>query len=100
MRGEWSLGIVLDVYWKFSMIGDTYLGQCLAGFNPNQPGFGMLPPHFSEGTENTFIMEGTCLCFGGIIDGFEGASIEGCLLLVLASIVYHADTFTAVSDSK
>lgn len=93
MRGEWSLGKVLDVYWKFSMIGDTYLGRCLAGFNPDQPGFGMLPPHFSEGTENKYVMEGMRLCFGGIIDSFEGSGIEGCLLLFLASIVYHADTF-------
>jgi hypothetical protein len=37
MRGEWSLGKVLEVYWKYSMIGDTYLGRCLAGFDPDQP---------------------------------------------------------------
>jgi hypothetical protein len=40
-------------------------------------------------------MEGLSLslCFGRIIDGFGGSGIEGALLLFLASIVYHADTF-------
>ena len=93
MRGEWSLGKVLEVYWKHSMVGDTYLGRCLAGFNPDEPGFGVLPPHFRVGTENPLVMEGMSLCFGRIIDGFGGCGIEGALLLFLASIVYHADTF-------
>jgi hypothetical protein len=38
-------------------------------------------------------MEGMRLCFGRKIDGFGGTSIEGALLLFLANIVYHADTF-------
>jgi hypothetical protein len=38
-------------------------------------------------------MEGMSLCFGRIFDGFGGCGIEGALLLFLASIVYHADTF-------
>jgi hypothetical protein len=33
------------------MIGDTYLGRCLAGFNPDEPGFGMLPSHFKVGRD-------------------------------------------------
>jgi hypothetical protein len=75
------------------MVGDTYLGRCLAGFNPDEPGFGVLPPHFRAGTENPLVMEGLSLCFGRIIDGFGDIGIEGALLLFLASIVYHADTF-------
>ena len=31
MRGEWSLGKVLGVYWKHSMVGNTYLGRELMG---------------------------------------------------------------------
>ena len=38
-------------------------------------------------------MEAMRLCFGGIIDRFGGVGIEGALLLFLASIVYHADSF-------
>jgi hypothetical protein len=90
MRGEWSLRKVFKVYWKYSMVGDTYLGQCLAGFNPDEPGFGALPPHFRVGTENPLVIEGMSL---RIIDGFGGSGIEGALLLFLANIVYHADTF-------
>ena len=93
MRGEWSVGKVLEVYWKYSMVGDTYLGRCLAGFNPDECGFGILPPHFTAGTENVYVKEGMRLCFGIIIDGFVGTGIEGTLLLLLASIVYHTDTF-------
>ena len=103
LRGEWSLGKVLEVYWKYSMVGDTYLGRCLAGFNPDKAGFGTLPPHFREGTENEDVMEGMRLCFGGILDRFGGEGIEGALLLFLASIVYHADTFILpkiASDAK
>ena len=93
MRGEWTLGKVLEVYWKYSAIGDTYLGRCLAGFDPDRPGFGTLPPHFNvkDGMNNPVIMEGMRLCFGGIIDRFGGTGIEGALLLFLTSIVYHAD---------
>ena len=43
--------------------------------------------------ENPVILEGMRLCFGGILDRFGGAGIEGALLLFLASIVYHADSF-------
>lgn len=93
MRGEWSLGKVLEVYWKYSMIGDTYLGRCLAGFDPDLPGFGVLPPHFKVGMENDIVREGMNLCFGGILEKFPGEGIEGALLLFLASIVYHAESF-------
>jgi hypothetical protein len=102
MRGEWNLGKVLEVYWKWSMIGDTYLGRCLAGFNPDEPGFGMLPSHFKVGRDNVHVEEGMRLCFGGILDRFSGGGIEGALLLFLASIVYHADTFLLpiIADTK
>ncbi len=102
MRGEWSLGKVLEVYWKYSMIGDTYLGRCLAGFDPDEPGFGVLPPHFSKGADNPHIQEGMRLYFGGILGRFSGDGIEGALLLFLASIVYHADSFLLpeIADNK
>jgi hypothetical protein len=61
MRGEWTIGKVLELYWKYSVIGDTYLRRCLAGgFDPYLPGFGTLPPHFSitDGMNISVIMEG------------------------------------------
>ena len=44
-RGEWSQGMVFDVYWHFAAIGDHYLGRILACLQPNDPGFATLPPH-------------------------------------------------------
>ena len=56
-RGEWSLGVALDVYWHFSKVGDHYLGRILAGLDPNDVEFGSLPPHFvvANPLENTVI---------------------------------------------
>jgi hypothetical protein len=93
MRGECSLGKILKVYWKHPMVGDTFLVQYLSTrFNPDEPGFRVLPPHFRVGTENPLVMEGMRLYLGKIIDGFGGSGNEGALLLFLASIIYHADT--------
>ena len=44
-RGDWSLGKVLDIYWQFAETGDSYLGRCLAGLDPNTSEFSTLPPH-------------------------------------------------------
>lgn len=68
LRGEWSLGKVLDIYWRWSQQGDTYLGRLLAGLDPNDVEFGLLPPHFKQGRENEHISEAMRLCFGPIID--------------------------------
>ena len=47
LHREWSMGHILDIYWQFGDQGDCYLGRCLAGLHPDEPGFGILPPHFS-----------------------------------------------------
>jgi hypothetical protein len=39
VRGEWSLGKILDIYWHFAKPGDHYLGRCLAGLDPNSEDF-------------------------------------------------------------
>ena len=62
LRGEWSLGKVLDIYWRWSKLGDTYLGRLLAGLDPdNEEQFATLPPHFIQGMENEYIREGMML---------------------------------------
>lgn len=90
MRGEWSMGKVLEVYWRFSALGDTYLGRCLAGMSPDKPLFGILPPHFTVNSDNKYVKEGMRACFGVILDNFGHCGVEGALLLFLASIVYHS----------
>ena len=90
MRGEWSLRKVLDLYWKWSALGDCYLGRCLSGLDPDGEEFGTLPPHFKEGMENKHINEAMELCFGRILGSWSGSSsIQGVLLLCLASIIHH-----------
>lgn len=92
LRGEWSLGKVLDIYWRWSQQGDTYLGRLLTGLDPNDVEFGLLPPHFKQGRENEHISEAMRLCFGPIIDMWaEKCTIESSLLLLLASMVWHSD---------
>ena len=88
LRGEWSLGKVLDLYWKWSRQGDTYLGRLLCGLDPDSVDFGILPPHFREGMENEYIYEAMSCCFGPILDAWDKkCSIQGPLLLFLASMV-------------
>ena len=65
-RGEWSLGVVLDIYWKFAQKGDQLLGRILAGLDPDRSTFDVLPPHFTK-TDDPKIKEAMNLCFGNII---------------------------------
>ena len=94
-RGEWSLGLVLDVYWHFSEPGDHYLGRVLAGLDPNEPDFGILPPHFDiedNPLDNKFIYEAMQLMYGPILKKWKGTILDptGVLLKCLASVVYHS----------
>ena len=68
-RGEWSMGVVLDIYWQFAeQQGYQYLGRILAGLDPHDPIFGTLPPHFKVSSEHEAIKRGMRLCFGNILD--------------------------------
>ena len=89
LRGEWSLGGSLDVYWLFAAVGDTYVGRCLAGFDPDGEDIATLPPHFKVGSDsnNEAINEAMQLTFGSILEKYP--EMSGPLLLFLASIVYH-----------
>ena len=93
-RGEWTLGKVLDLYWKFSELGDYYLGRCLAFLDPDEENFSVLPPHFTldNPLANEFVQAAMTLCFGPIIEKWGSRlAIEGILLLMLASMIYHSD---------
>ena len=83
------MGKVFDVYFKFGVVGDRYLGRVLAGLDPNDPDFGILPPHFTVSAENPFIAEAFELTFGEL--GTINPGSKGMLLTCLACIVYHSD---------
>ena len=92
LRGEWSLGKVLELYWKWSKLGDYYLGRCLAGLDPdNEDEFGALPPHFTVGMENEYVKEAMTLCFGTILKKHSQHAVQGPLMLFLASMVHHSE---------
>lgn len=94
LRGEWSLGKVFDIYFKFGAIGDHYLGRILAGLNPHESSFGDLPPHFSCGRENKCVDRAMHGMFGTLTK--VHTSTNAILLLCLASIVHHSDEIDKV----
>uniref|UniRef100_A0A6S8STW9 Uncharacterized protein n=1 Tax=Chaetoceros debilis TaxID=122233 RepID=A0A6S8STW9_9STRA len=88
-RGEWSLGVVLDVYWKFAQKGDQLLGRILAGLDPDSSTFDVLPPHFTK-PDDPRINVAMELCFGNILGMLGNDSfMHPILLRCLASLVHH-----------
>ena len=50
-RGEWSLGKIIDTYFKFGHGGDCYLGQVLLLKDANSTDFGMLPAYWKDSSD-------------------------------------------------
>ena len=93
-RGEWSMGVILDIYWQWAASGDQYLGRILAGLNPESPGFNSLPPHFKVPFDDPRVEEGMRICFGNLLNVVaddETSFLPALLQLCLASLVHHAD---------
>jgi hypothetical protein len=95
-RGEWSLGGVLDLYWHFCEPGDYFLGRVLAGLDPDSSEFVLLPPHWTidNPMENETIAEAMRLLYATILQKWgsnEAFSVEGLLLRLLPSIIYHEE---------
>ena len=93
-RGEWSLGVVLDIYWKFAQRGDQLLGRVLAGLDPNSPDFDVLPPHFTVGLDDPNIDRALKAFFGNILK-YEGTNESGFIRALLgrclASVIFHEE---------
>lgn len=85
-HGEWSQGAVFDVYFLFAEPGDQYLGQCLAGLDPNLKDFAVLPPHFNVGLEDEDVAQAMSISFADIGDRFE---CTGILAMFLASMIHN-----------
>ena len=96
-RGEWSLGVVLEIYWRYAECGDQYLGRILAGLDANSVTFDVLPPHFTVELDDDRIKKAMQLCFGQILDcESEDTFVTALLFRCLASLVYHADSINEV----
>ena len=91
-RGEWSLGVVLDIYWKFAQRGDQLLGRYLAGLDPESPQFDILPPHFIYRMDNELVQKAMQLCFANILSDMEATGdsyTPAVLYRCLPSLIYH-----------
>ena len=102
-RGEWSMGIVLEIYWKFAQRGDQLLGRILAGLDPDNADFDVLPPHFTVPMSNEYVQLAMKLCFGNILKAEErnngsNSVVPALLFRCLASLVYHADAIQKIID--
>mmetsp|Transcript_12435 Transcript_12435/g.19147 ORF Transcript_12435/g.19147 Transcript_12435/m.19147 type:complete len:389 (+) Transcript_12435:979-2145(+) len=99
---EWSMGMILDMYFQFAEAGDAYLGRCLTGLDPISTEFQSLPPHWQD--ENAFGLEAhkqaIQVMFGRILkkwtDHVDPASVFS---LCLASVVYYRDFIRLVGES-
>jgi len=68
------MGAVLDVYCHFSKPGNHFLGQVLAGLDPNKSEFATLPPNFKkEGNllEDLDIKEAMDMMYCSILDTYN-----------------------------
>ena len=99
-RGDWSLGKVLDVYWQFAETGDSYLGRCLCGLDPNKSEFSVLPPHWTivSPMEDKDISEAIQLMYGTIL--LHHPSSCGVLVRLLASVVHHSNWLIGVASQN
>jgi hypothetical protein len=94
-RGEWSMGKVFDVYWTWAEPGDTYLGRCLSGLDPNTEDFALLPPHWimEDPMSNEYVKTAMNMMYSTILQRWSSTDRDptGLLLRCLASVVHHSD---------
>jgi hypothetical protein len=103
LRGEWSMGIVLDIYWRFAEAGDHYLGRLLAGLDTNSADFGILPPHFTVPMSNPLVQRALQMVYGNLIAAFEddaNSFLMAILFRLLASLVYHEASLRELIATK
>ena len=67
-HGEWTLGLVLDIYWKFAESGNHYLGHVLDGLYQCSAEFGVIPPNLTVPSDDQHAQEALNLCFEKMID--------------------------------
>ena len=88
-----SLGKILDIYWQFAEAGDSYLGRCLCGLDPNDSTFSVLPPHWDVDNPmlNKDINTAMQMMYYGTILKKHPGSTAAVLVRLLASVTYASD---------
>ncbi|ETV78485.1 hypothetical protein H257_08009 [Aphanomyces astaci] len=85
LRCGWSLGNVMERYFRYEAAGDQFTGRCVAGLPLNSADFAVLPPHFSGGND-LVVGQAVQIMFLSICSEIHLVPI---LQLILASLVYH-----------
>ncbi|CAJ1941632.1 unnamed protein product [Cylindrotheca closterium] len=105
--GDWSMEHVFDAYFKMLSTGDQYLGQILAGKDPNLASFKVLPPHWNVENPLQDLRICTALLknFWKILEDHgehgEGSyDPTGLLLCCLACMVWHSKEILDVINSN
>ncbi|KAL7523497.1 hypothetical protein ACHAWF_002320 [Thalassiosira exigua] len=82
---------ILDVYFKFAMGGDQFLGRLLVLLNPRDGSFADLTPHLKDPSHPT-VLRGIKVAFGDVIDKHQDSEHDpsGLMSLLLASLVHHS----------
>jgi hypothetical protein len=93
-RGEWSQGKIFDAYFQWAAAGDCFVGRVVRGVSPQESDFAALPPHWDvaddSAMDNPDISRAMKMCFKNILKVHEH-TMQGPLLLYLASIVFHSE---------
>ena len=85
IRCGWSLGNVMERYFRYENAGDQFLGRVVAGLPVNNSNFSILPPHFPS-EQDSELNE----CIKNMFPTISTVPhLHGVLKLVLASLVYH-----------
>ncbi|OQR82152.1 hypothetical protein ACHHYP_16364 [Achlya hypogyna] len=87
LRCGWSLGHVMERYFKYEQAGDQFVGRVVSGLPINGANFAIAPPHFVDNNNPTISMQ-VARIFPGLANS---PSMVGIAHLLLASLVYHYD---------
>ena len=87
LRCGWSLGNVMERYFRYEGAGDQFTGRVVAGLPVNSASFAVLPPHFNDQNESV-VQNSLILMFPNLASTEHLIPV---LRLVLASLVFHFD---------
>ncbi|KAH9113936.1 hypothetical protein AeMF1_011949 [Aphanomyces euteiches] len=96
LRCGWSLGNVMERYFRYEAAGDQCTGRVVAGLPVNSNDFCVLPPHFRN-TDDPKLDDIIALVFPQL---HELTHLSGVWRLLLASLVYHFDYLVAELPSS
>lgn len=87
----WTIGNVLQRYFRYESAGDQFCGRVAAGLPLNSVDFALLPPHFPSQNDSG-IDYSLSLMFPSL---YKIPQLHGVISIALASLVYHIDHLKA-----